>query len=473
MKRTISLLLVIVLCMSLCACQKTENPAPQQQTAEFKVGYGRVDITPKDLGAPIGGWGPTDLRLHTTVLDNLYASCVAVTGTNGETLLLMSVDLVNSYAHDTIRKDIEKELGIPYENIMWAATHTHSGPDTFHAKNANYMAQVYRDAVKAAKMALEDQAPATISIGTTEVEGLNFIRHYKMNDGSYAGANFGSWSSGIKGHAAENDASVQIIKFTRAAEDKKDIIMVNGQGHPLLTAGELIPDISADVVGSARMQVEYQTKAHFIFFLGASGDVNMGTRLPTGTRANQEDYNEFGKLLADGIIASLDSLEPAAAGDVRSYHQTYMGQVNRQMEDRLEDALKVQMYYNGEDRDYANQLALELGFSSMYHANGIVTRSQIPEDELPIELNVFSFGDISFVSAPYEMFAAHGMKIKEETPYKMTFVSTCSNGSIGYLPTEFAFEFGCYESHTTRFTGDTGTKCAETFIQMLQTMKAE
>ena len=143
------------------------------------------------------------------------------------------------------------------------------------------------------------------------------------------------------------------------------------------------------------------------------------------------------------------------------------------MEDRLSDAIRVWDYYNDTDRDTGNILARELGFSSVYHAYGIINRSGIMEDELPIELAVFAFGDISFTVAPYEMFAAHGMQIKENTPYKMTFVSTCANGGEGYLPTEFAFEFGCYESHTTRFTGDTGTKCAETFISMLEQLKAE
>lgn len=471
MKRTISILLVMILCVSLCACQKAEAPA-QQQTAEFKVGFARMDITPKELGVPLAGYGKTETRLHTKVLDSLYVSAVVITGPNNETIALLSVDLANSTSsHHAIRTGVESATGIPYDNVMVAATHTHSAWDPNTSINATLLAQYEKDAVTAVKKALADQSSATISIGRTEISGLNYIRHYKMNDGTYAGANFGSFSSGIKGYAAENDESVQIIKFTRTAGDKKDIIMVNAQGHPLVTSGVALPDMSADVVGAARQQIEYQTKSHFIFFLGASGDVNMGTKLPSGIRETMEDYQVFGTLLANGVISALDSLEPAASGDVKVLHQTHMGQVNRQMEDRLSDAIRVWDYYLDTDRDTGNVLAHELGFSSVYHASGIITRSGIAEDELPIELAVFAFGDISFTVAPYEMFAAHGMQIKDGTPYKMTFVSTCANGGEGYLPTEFAFGFGCYESHTTRFTGDTGTKCAETFISMLENMK--
>jgi len=321
------------------------------------------------------------------------------------------------------------------------------------------------------KMALEDQSPATISIGRTETENLNFVRHYVMNDDSFAGDNFGDWSSGIKGYAEENDPGMQIIKFTRPAEDKKDIIMVNWQGHPSLTGGILTLDMSADYVGATRQQVEYQTKANFVFFQGASGNQNVISYIPGDSRTT--DYQEFGKFLTEYIISGLEDMTPVEVGEVHTLHHTQMCEVNREMEDHLDDALRIQELYSRTDRDTGNVLAQQLGFSSVYHANGVVTRSKIEENELPLELNVYAFGDISFVAAPYEMFAKHGMQIKEGTPYEMTFVSALTNGHEGYLPTEFAFQFGCYESHTTRFTGDTGTKCAEAFISMLETMKAE
>lgn len=472
MKKIISFALAVVLVLGISACQKAEAPAPQQQTAAvFKVGFGRVDITPSELGLPMAGYGQTDKRLHNKVLDNLFASAIAITGTNGETIILMSVDLINSTQHDPIRKQIQQELGIPYDHIMWAATHTHSAPDQSNSKNGGFLTTLYPKAVQAAKMALEDQAAATISITTTETERMNFVRHYVMNDDTYAGDNFGNWNSGIKGYAEENDPEMQIIKFTRETEGKKDIIMVNWQGHPTLTGSVSTLDMSADVVGSTRMQLEYQTKAHFIYFLGASGNQNVKSYIAGENRTT--DYQEFGKFLTEYIMTAMEDMTPVEGGEVHTLQQTQMCEVNRQMEDRLSDALQIRALYNESGLDAGNKLAHKLGFSSVYHANGVINRSSIKQDALPVQLSAFSFGDISFVAAPYEMFAAHGVKIKENTPFAMTFVATCANGAEGYFPTEFAFEFGCYESHTTRFTGDTGTKCAEAFISMLETLKAE
>lgn len=247
--------------------------------------------------------------------------------------------------------------------------------------------------------------------------------------------------------------------------------MVNWQGHPTLTGSLTTYDMSADVVGATRMQFEYQTKMHFIYFLGASGNQNVKSYIPGENRTL--DYQEFGKFLTEHIMTAMEDMTPVETGGVKVLHQDQMCQINRQMEDRLDDAKRIQEYYNETDRDTGNKLARELGFSSVYHAGGVISRSKIQEDYLPIKLSVYTFGDISFAAAPYEMFAAHGVQIREGSPYAMTFVSSCTNGSEGYLPTELAFEFGCYESHITRFTGDTGRKCAETFVAMMESMKAE
>lgn len=472
MKRFISLMLALVLTLGLCACQKEDAPAPvQQAVSEFKVGYGRVDITPTELGLPMAGYGQTEKRLHTKVLDSLYASAVAITGTNGETIILMCVDLINSTQHNAIRKQIQQDLGIPYENVMWASTHTHSAPDQSSSQCGGFVTSLCSKAVQAAKLALEDQAAATISIARTETENLNFVRHYEMNDGTFGGDNFGDYSSGIKGHAEENDPGMQIIKFTRPAEDKKDIIMVNWQGHPCMTGGVDKLDMSADYIGSTRQQFEFQTKAYFIYFLGASGNQNVKSYITGETRTY--DYQEQGKFLTEYIMTALENTTEVPVGEVHSTKQTYMATVNREMEDRLDDAIKIRDLYNETDRDTGNALAKKLGFSSVYHANGVISRSGISEDYLPINLTAFAFSDISFVAAPYEMFAAHGTQIKEGTPYAMTFVATCGNGATCYLPTEKAFAYGCYESHTGTYVADTGTKCAETFIAMMESMKGQ
>ena len=140
------------------------------------------------------------------------------------------------------------------------------------------------------------------------------------------------------------------------------------------------------------------------------------------------------------------------------------------MEDRLEDAKKVSELYTATDRDTGNVLARQLGFSSVYHANAVIRRAKL-EQTRDVELNAIAIGGFSFIAAPYEMFANHGVHIKENTPFDVTFVISCCNGANGYLPSTDAYDYGCYESHTGNFTRETGDQLAQEFVSMLKQLQ--
>ena len=67
--------------------------------------------------------------------------------------------------------------------------------------------------------------------------------------------------------------------------------------------------------------------------------------------------------------------------------------------------------------------------------------------------------------------AALGSRMKTESPFATTFVISCCNGANGYLPTNKAFDYGCYESFTGRFARGTGDRVADTLVSMLKEMK--
>lgn len=60
MRKLLSLLLISVMILGLCACGKTEtSPAAEEKT--FRVGYARVNITPS-YDVPLAGYGNTSQR---------------------------------------------------------------------------------------------------------------------------------------------------------------------------------------------------------------------------------------------------------------------------------------------------------------------------------------------------------------------------------------------------------------------------
>lgn len=461
MKRIVAGILLLCLVAGLFACGKKEE-------SKFLVGYAREDITPLK-SMPLAGYGNTDKRMSETVLDKLYVSCVAITDTQGETVLLLSLDTINSSQTSQIRKKINEATGIPEDRIMVAATHTHSAPDQSSKLAASFAEALPIKAMAAAKAALADRAESEIYSGSVDAEGLNFVRHYELKDGTYCGDNFGTFDINLAvGHAEENDPQMQLIKFVRG-EDKKNIIMVNWQAHPCITGAIDKTDISADFIGSTRDYVEQKTKDHFIYFTGAAGNQNTKSKLPNETPTT--DYRAYAVLLGDYVLKGLESLSQAQSGTLKTTQTLFTGKIDRTGQEKRPEAELVVAEWRANGRDAGNKLAKQYGLSSVYHASAIVSRIKMA-DTRDLEINAITVGDISFVTAPYEMFAAHGRAIKDGAPAKTTFVLSCCNGANSYIPTNKAYDYGCYESYVGYFQRGTGDQLVETFLAMLKAQSA-
>ena len=156
---------------------------PEVKPASLQAGYGRENITPdKPMG--LDGYGDQATRKSGTVLDYLYTTCVAFS--EGEqTILVYTVDICSLADNqmDALRAVVTTATGVPGENICFGATHTHSGVRL--EGNQEYEQQLYTACVNAAKTAIADLAPVKMEAGTAMLEGLNFVRHYLMNDGTY------------------------------------------------------------------------------------------------------------------------------------------------------------------------------------------------------------------------------------------------------------------------------------------------
>ena len=450
--------LSVLLVLTLCACGGQEEP---KEPAVFQAGYARVDITPVGQ-QPLGGYGQAKKRQSTNVLNPLYVTCIALKDTDDQTVLLFSMDVISSGKTPNIRRIVEEATGVPQTHIMVAATHTHSAPDLTLA--GSFVQGMQDGCVEAVKAAVADLSPAEVAAASTATEGMNFVRHYLMNDGTYAGDNFGSTKSGYKEHAEENDPGMQVVRFTRAAEDKKDIIMVNWQAHPCITGGLTKTDVSADFIGSTRQYVELQTKQHFIYFTGAAGNQNAKSYIAGETPTT--NYQEFGVMLGDYVLKTLENVTPVASGIIRTNKQVFTAEIDHSFDHLADKAAEVTAVYNAEGRDAGNKVARQYGISSVYHASAITKRLSMGETK-DLTIDTVTVGGLAFACAPYEMFACHGRYIKENSPAEMTLVLSCCNGGNGYIPSNKAYDFGCYESHTGKFARGTGDQLAELFVSMI------
>ena len=130
MKKLIAAILTAVLVFGLCACGSDAGGNAAETTEgksdTFLAGYGRADITPMDASVPMGGYGDSSRRMSTGLLSYLYANTVAVRDGEGNTAVLVSVDMCSMSMKlvDEIRTWAQKELGIPKENIIISSRST-------------------------------------------------------------------------------------------------------------------------------------------------------------------------------------------------------------------------------------------------------------------------------------------------------------------------------------------------------------
>ena len=472
MKKILSLCLVAILILGLCACGSSET----KKEEGLQVGFNRQSVTPTQQEIPIAG-GDSTARLSTGFMDEVASTCIAI-AKDGQTFLIFTMDFMILYenAVTAVKTAVTAATGVPESNIILNCTHTHSAPNIYGSWSGAdaYRTFVGERSAKAATKAIEDLSPATVEISSCETEGLSFVRHYRMNDGTTYGNGHGSSSSGIKEHMYSAASELQAIKFVRAAEDKKDILMLSFPAHATTVNGTNKTLISACWPGATRAYVEQNSEVHCAIFQGASGDQVPDSKID-GLSAAKKDHKKYGQILGDYALGL--TFEKVEGDQVILKSWSFTG---NSMKEGTDDPVKVGQAQEinalssqkGSSSTEVSALVAKYGFYNVYEATGLVTRVNSPVTRT-MTLNVLQLGgDAAMVFAPYEMFGMHGEAIKEGSPFTMDFIVTCSEIYQGYFPHLEGCEEGFYEYDVTKYERGTGEKLAETFAATLTEMKS-
>ena len=425
------------------------------------VGYGKSCITPEE-SVPLAGMGNTSKRMSTSILDDLYATCVAFTDEAGQTVLMFTLDQLHANKKwvDSIRQAVEEGTGVKATHVMVSHTHTHSGPDMYNPHQESiprYGAMMIARCVQAAKDAMADRVEAKLFAATVRTEGMCFTRHYAGKDEN------GKPTS----HRGVADPVMQVVKITR--KDRQDLVLINWQAHATFNNGYTRYDVSADFVGAMRSRLEQLTGARFAFFQGASGNLAGRSQIPGEEKAHE--YDVYGCVLADYAMQALENLQPIADGPVALLSDDFVVDVDHSDDHLLDKAKEViKLWYETYDTKASRLLAEKYGMTNYLHAGGINTRASLPQS-VDFHIDAFRVGDLAFVCAPYEMFGINGIFIKEHSPFPMTFVATSCNCLHGYLAADSAFEYQCYERDYRRYPRGTAERVADAFVALLNKLK--
>ena len=432
---------------------------------KLSMGYARVEITPEDT---MEIYGSTATSAH----DPLQMTCTVVDDGVSKALLF-SLDLRNFSVDFSKRMtDVVKEkFGIPADRVILNITHTHSTPTIGVSSSAgtrwrNKILSQVQVVVRAALDDLDEVEAAYAGVGYTD--GITFVRRYLMKDGTYD-TNPGS---GAVAHETEADNEMRTLRFDR--KNKKDILMVNYQTHYGSATGLYKGQYSADFVHVFRETAEQKWDCHFVYHSGASANLNFASAIP-----GERKYSNFVAATQMGLIPTakhcMENEKEITLGGLQFASNWYEGSVYQDTPEDQAKAKEVKKIADANDYDTDSAeykaLCVERGFAGYRQVQGILTRSSLGKT-LDVPFYAISFGEVAFVTAPYEMFDTNGKEVREGSPFKTTFVCSYSNGGFGYVPSALAFPHEAYEVYVSRFSPGTGEEFAAEMIRLLKECKA-
>ena len=451
----------------------------------LKIGFARVNTNPP-LGIFVSGYYIP--RHAKGFLDDLESTALALEC--GDTKLLMiSVDIsgINKDIGAEFKEAISQATGIPVENMILSATHTHTGPKLFVAGTpsehdtpelyAEYRNFLKKRLVDVCRLALQDVKPCRMAFGHGWApERVAYIRRYRMKDGSTFTCPPIN-DPNIVGPIGELDQRVHVLRFDQ--EGGYSIILVNYGLHADTINGELI---SADWPGVMRRTLERTLdNVKCVSFIGAEGDVGSTHVNPTGGDMNDTEIsfdNEMkspgmcrfvGRALAGTVLQVYDKLEYIDVDQLRLVQNIIRVPSNMPKPEELPLAhLYKELHDSGRDCD--------IPYTGMQLTTAVATATRMcnlengPEYyELP--MTAVSIGDVAIVTLPGEPFTDIGVGIKDTEGWRSIMPFALSNGSQGYFPMQSAFDEGGYEAGTSKYAPGVAEALIANGKQLLSQLK--
>ena len=448
------ILLVSLLAMSLASAQT------------LRVGTGEVVITPP-AGMPMAGY--YSMRLLKGVHDDLHAKAIVI-ATGDHQAAIVACDLIGipPAVVEEARQLIQTGTGIPAENVMISATHSHTGPlipgdgarDGAYGGNSPiaraYRAELPRKIAESVRLAYTHLAPARVSFGKGKEDSISFNRRFFMKDGS-VGWNPGKLNPNIVKPAGPIDPDVPVV-FFESLTGEPLATYVNFALHQDTVGGE---EASSDYAYALSQFLAKVKGPHMltVFTIGAAGNINHIDVKSASPQKGHEEAARIGAILSGEVMKTYARMEPLRAGQVQTVHRS----------------LKLDLApLNPGDEERANAIAKQVDAGAKvsfldtvfaFRALDTAARDRVPLDA---EVQVIALGDqIAWVGLPGEVFTELGTAIKQASPFPLTIVAELAHGPVTYLPNAAAFPQGNYEVVSSRAAQGSGEKLVAAAKQLL------
>lgn len=392
------------------------------------LGVGREIITPP-IGGQLYGYSPDIISKSTN--DDLQATAFYFKQGDKKALMIsITVCEVQTKLCDDIRVLLEEKTGVPEENIMLCATHTHSGPNVAGSVGWGDIDKEYCDTILIPKLvsasisAVKNPVSVRMAVAVGESEvGVN--RRQLLFDNR---VDFGQNPWGCI------NKKMTVISF--ADENDKKIATIIHYGCHGTSAGPNT-EITRDWSGIMTDAIEEISGAPCAFFNGTMGDI--GPRISNGKTTGDITYvKELGE------VAKRDAIR--IYSDLHEYKnaELFVGTSNVEipLKDRISKEKCLEMY-----EDYKNETE-NIGGMIKAHLETVMELENAgvePQKSFEINQTTVSVGCVVFTGIPFEMFSETGLRVDEAVSDRNVLCVSNTNGFEGYFVTEDAICRGGYE----------------------------
>lgn len=412
------------------------------------------------------------------VHDDLFAKALVIDdGSTRVALVSCDVAVLMGQTVAAAREVIQHLAGIPGENVMICATHTHDGPVVGRFSSEDYPGPVLRSGfttpldseflamlprwiASAVCLAGRRLAPARLGVGSGCEERATFNRRYLDSTGTIRMHGSAPTSVEIVGPEGPTDPEVGVL----FAEDELGRLLtaaVNFTCHPTAAGHETVA--SADYCGylTGALARAKQCTGEVLFVNGAAGNAGPVGRYSPDRREYGFGRCEYiGNLVAAEAVRVIETTEPRSDVRLRVATETLELPIREITPAMLDEARRV--------RDDESASLVDRVFGQETLLLEAIRRRQPTESA---EIQAIAIGDAAFVSIPAELFVEFGLQIKRRSPVPRTFIAGYANGMVGYIPTPVAFQNGGYETRLARSSKiipESGDLLVEVALRALQ-----
>jgi len=413
------------------------------------AGLSKEIITPV-RGIPLCGY--FNPRPNIGIMDDLFIRTV-IFEDNGVTsgLVVFDVCFLSVALIKKIKAGI-KAAGMKFGgNLIFSATHTHTGPYTedFLGVNADaaYLEFLKNKTVAAVKQAYANLAPAELMSGSVKNNPLAFNRRYWMKNGRVL-TNPGKLNPDIVKPEGPVDTEVGIIAVRQ--DGRISAIIANIVNHTDTISGDFV---SADWPG--RMEKSLQNSLGYdvpvLTLIGCSGNIN---HFDVSTKKNQSCYAEACRIGAEYAVIITRMLKTLKKISVKnlvssSREVTIPFRIISEAEVKKAKAIIVRVgkAATSDGNMTSEGLATGDGPVARFFAEQLVEfKKKCSGKSRKFSIVSIKFDDkLALTSLPGEIFTEIGLDIKKRSPFKQTWPVTLGMGECGYVPLAECFARGGYE----------------------------